>query len=394
MMVMDTAQRKFALPPLPLDAALALSRPIKAGGFGLTQAAAVSVPAYFCALSAASSAIAHLIPGDVIDQVLFDAKTQAPFAREAEVCLTTLIDAGVTHGPGGLIPSTFADLWLPGGRWSDLSRRQHCICSQLTACEFNAWFASARLKAKQRVQSASAPNAGLWLTTFPSTPELTLADEFFVLAVKHRLGLRPIEDLPAHCACGAKLSVDPQHFYSCGQLKRKAMTVRHDSVVRLLRDSFHHVGAVVHVEPRLYDTTRVRPDLDVLLPNLNLMLDVAVTHPGAPSRKSDRCLAAANDLQATKNRRYKDWALARGGMFLPFVCETHGALGHQADEVIKLLAKAASNTTLTTSVRDFMMHFRQALSVTLQRGNGLVAKMGAISARATAATAERAARLR
>jgi hypothetical protein len=43
MMVMDTAQRKFALPPLPLDAALALSRPIKAGGFGLTQAAVVSV---------------------------------------------------------------------------------------------------------------------------------------------------------------------------------------------------------------------------------------------------------------------------------------------------------------------------------------------------------------
>ena len=41
-----------------------------------------------------------------------------------------------------------------------------------------------------------------------------------------------------------------------------------------------------------------------------------------------------------------------------------------------------------------MKHFRQALSVTLQRGNGLVAKMGAINARATVATAERASRLR
>ena len=124
------------------------------------------------------------------------------------------------------------------------------------------------------------------------------------------------------------------------------------------------------------------------------MLDVAVTHPGAPSRKSDRRLAAADDLQATKNRRYKDWALARGGKFLPFVCETHGALGHQAGEVLKLLAKAASNTTLPMSVRDFTKHFQQALSVTLQRGNALVAKMGAINARATAAAAERASRLR
>ena len=45
------------------------------------------------------------------------------------------------------------------------------------------------------------------------------------------------------------------------------------------------------------------------------------------------------------------------------------------------------------SVRDFMKHTRQALSITLQRGNALVAKMGAINARATAA-AERASRFR
>ena len=41
-----------------------------------------------------------------------------------------------------------------------------------------------------------------------------MADKFFVLAVKHRLGLRPIADLLAKCACGAKLSADSQHFYS------------------------------------------------------------------------------------------------------------------------------------------------------------------------------------
>ena len=53
-MVLDTAQRKFALPsPLPDAAVLTLTQPIRSGGFGLSKAAAVSVPAYFCALSAA-----------------------------------------------------------------------------------------------------------------------------------------------------------------------------------------------------------------------------------------------------------------------------------------------------------------------------------------------------
>ena len=289
-MVLDTAQRKFALPsPLPDAAVLTLTQPIRSGGFGLSKAAAVSVPAYFCALSAASDAIMRLIPGEAA-HILTDEKMQAPFAREAGVCLTALIDAGVVHGPDGPIPSDIADFWLPDGRAADLPRRQHAICSQLAERDFNAWYATASLKAKQRFQSASATNAGSWLTTFPTTPELTMADEFFVLAVKHRLGLRPIADLPAKCTCGAKLSDDSQHFYSCGQLKRKAMTVRHDAIVRLLRDSFHHVGAVVHVEPRLYDTKRVRPDLDTLLPDVNMMLDVAVTHPGAPSPKSDLML--------------------------------------------------------------------------------------------------------
>ena len=81
---------------------------------------------------------------------------------------------------------------------------------------------------------------------------------------------------------------------------------------------------------------------------------------------------------------------ARGGKFFPFVLETHGALARQARDLLKLLAKAAAATTLTMSVPDFMKNFRQALSVTLQRGNALVAEMGALNSRTSAATAERA----
>src|SRR6185437_6369900 len=108
------------------------------------------------------------------------------------------------------------------------------------------------------------------------------------------------------------------------------MTARHDSIVRVLAQAFRQVGAVVHVEPRLYDMERLRPDLDILLPETNLMLDVAVAHPCAPSRHSKTPLAAARDLENKKNRDYKEWAEARGCKFLPFAMETLGAYGTQA----------------------------------------------------------------
>src|SRR5689334_20473450 len=89
------------------------------------------------------------------------------------------------------------------------------------------------LSKTDREWSASAKNASLWLTAFPVAPEMVMADELYLLAVKHRLGLRPMEDLPQKCSCGAVLGDDPQHFFSCRLLKRKAMTQRHDSIVRL-----------------------------------------------------------------------------------------------------------------------------------------------------------------
>jgi hypothetical protein len=395
-LVLDSVQRKFALPtPLPNAAKLTLSLPIKAGGFGLTSAAAVSIPAYFCALSEASEAILDLLPPTRATQLLFgDEKQRAPFAQEASFCLDALITADVVHGLDGPIPSTIEDFWKPGVFIAALPRRQHGISSQIVLHKFRDWFGTANLKDKQRIVSSSASKAGLWLTTYPSLPELSLVDDYFLLAVKHRLGVQPMNDLPDTCTCTANLAGDSQHFFSCKKLKRKAMTVRHDAIVRLLRDAFHHVGAVVHVEPRLYDTERVRPDLDILLPDQNVMIDVAVTHPGAPCRKTEYALAAANDLQSIKNKKYGDWATQRGGRFLPFVLETHGALGKQADAVLKLLAKVASHSSAVLSVTDFLKEFKQKLSVTLQRGNALVAKLGAVNSRAAAAAAQRASRLR
>src|SRR6185436_17880294 len=76
-----------------------------------------------------------------------------------------------------------------------------------------------------------------------------------------RLGLPVAEDLPRRCFCNADLKQDWSHFYSCGQLKRSAITTRHDRIVQCLARLFRSAGAVVHVEQRVEGTTRQRPDL-------------------------------------------------------------------------------------------------------------------------------------
>ena len=106
-----------------------------------------------------------------------------------------------------------------------------------------------------------------------------------------------------------------------------------------------------------------------------------------------RPLAAANAIESNKRRDYAAWAQERG-KFFGFVLESHGALGKGAVEVLKTLSKAAVTANLAMPPGDFLRLSKQSLSVALQRGNGLVAKMGAIQARATNAAAERASRAR
>ena len=77
-------------------------------------------------------------------------------------------------------------------------------------------------------------------------------------------------------------------------------------------------------------------------------------------------------------------ALGRGVKFLAFVVESYGALGNQAEEVLRLL-----NSTLNHSpARPFELSERaviEALSVALQRGNALISNNGCVAARARAA---------
>ena len=167
-------------------------------------------------------------------------------------------------------------------------------------------------------------------------------------------------------------------------LKRRAMTVRHDSVVRLLRDFFHQAGALVHIEPRIYETKRFRPDLDILLADTNIMIDVGITNPCAPSRTSTTALAAATTMEKAKVVEYKKFAEERGAKFFPFIIETLGAYGKETAKVLKVLAKAVFNSNID-SPSDYLVQCNRVVAVAVQRGNALVARQGAVLSRAAAA---------
>src|SRR6185436_6272455 len=111
----------------------------------------------------------------------------------------------------------------------------------------------------------------------------------------------------------------------------------------LLAQYFRRAGALVHVEPKVMGQSRVRPDLEILLPDQTLLVDVAVTHPTAASRKSTTPLAAARMIQSAKLTKYAGVAAARGGKFLAFVLESFGAFGPQALDILKILYSAMSN---------------------------------------------------
>ena len=140
------------------------------------------------------------------------------------------------------------------------------------------------------------------------------------------------------------------------------------------------MGAVVHVEPRIFDTNRLRPDLDILFADQHILVDVTVVHPASPSRTSRVELAAATAAEAVKTRQYSEMASLNSAKLLAFAVESYGAFGKQAAELVQILRRAADRTLMLTSMSgDYAI---QALAVALQKGNCHVIRAGAIAARA------------
>jgi hypothetical protein len=195
-------------------------------------------------------------------------------------------------------------------------------------------------------KAVSAPRAWAWKNVVPMTQDTDMCDEHYRIAARMNLRLPPIDgmdSLPDDCPlCNKKdaIRTDWWHFLTCIKVKPRELTARHDEVVNVLYRSALLMGIQAMREPaHLHSDDGRCPDLQLVLPGRNIITDVCIPHPLAPSgvksRRSWTTTGAARNMQNVKHKRYKETAAQHRAELLPFCVETYGGM---APDAIKLLS--------------------------------------------------------
>ena len=235
-------------------------------------------------------------------------------------------------------------------------------------------------KDNTRMLSCRGPNAGAWISCLPSASRLLSPDEFR-LACRLRVGL-PLIDLPPYCMCGSSLAEDTTHHLSCNRMSG-SRTYRHDSVVQVLMTWAGRAGATVTHEPQhLFVSSNRRADILVVLGPLRFLVDVVITHPASPSYLNGPMATHSSPLVVAKSREtlkrnsYSHLQSQSSAAFIPFACETYGAIGPSAHEFAKRLALHAAQFT-KWSYTAFLRELLSDVGIAIQRGNVLLCSNGA-----------------
>ena len=303
------------------DVALSsLSMPIRFGGFGLRNCYTVSPYAYWGSFAQVAASFQSL-----------------PSANSTYLLELSRIHTIILNRMGGGVtfefpPSaadalvTYTDAPVPG--------LQKCITAKAESQHRALQIAHYTDEDKARVTSCSSKNAGAWLTALPSAEfGWTLSDEEFLIAARIRMGLPPHDRLPPVCACGFSRADMPSHCLSCIPSAGASVTHRHDLVKNVLAYWARIAGAAVEIEPRnLFAGSNMRPDLLIHLGCTRYLLDVVISHPLAPShvRHAQRPLGTAASAENRKRRAYGRLPAGVGANFVPFSCESFGAIGECA----------------------------------------------------------------
>jgi len=253
------------------------------------------------------------------------------------------------------------------------------------------------------------PSTSAWLSMPPlsSEPGYRMRDEEYRLAIRHRLGQLPFDDLRSEYCVGCancnnempSLLVDPDHAHSCCLQKGVSLKRRHDDLKQVLAELARSCGYSVEVEPLFpavrdiisYDPSTgqqakvERPvlehgDLLLVRGSTRELIDVTVARPNcltllrgsAANGAHMRPLVAAAQAEERKHTTYDAECARHGWKMVPFAMESLGAKGVEATQ---LLLRMASHS-LDKSPAAFMEHADRRLSACLQIGNAHVAVQG------------------
>jgi hypothetical protein len=328
------------------------SLPLRSGtGLGVTDATIINAPAYIASLAAA----ANTLQCSTIPPPPTPANNPTLFADIA----TTLAHLKA-HTPQPFheaFPQVTADFFRfyavggAGNRYVDKFQRAitHEV-ETLRALSLQQQNLTPAYRAA--IASSSSKYAAAVISTYPSpnTPDARA----FTLSCLHRTQQSPVPfDLSPtfHCLCGVVLRNEPWHILPCQALARTSTfndNWRHHACVRDLVALCKVLGAVPRREPRnLAPFAPLEgPDIRVRLGPDLLLLDFSCTHAYSATHinagRAFNRTSVFQHISTEKHATYDDIADYHGAVFVPFLANTHGALGPEAIEFCKLLATYAS----------------------------------------------------
>lgn len=113
------------------------------------------------------------------------------------------------------------------------------------------------------------------------------------------------------------------------------------------------------------------PDLEVGSAGWSALIDVSVVHSSAPSA-GGRVDGAVAERAAGKGAKYDRAVLMSGASVkVPFVVESHGAVGEGAEVFIAELASRCTDYTFE-DYTDVYHRFKDMVAIAVQRGHGLL----------------------
>jgi hypothetical protein len=195
------------------------------------------------------------------------------------------------------------------------------------------------------------------------------------------LRLPPIDGmdaLPDDCPlCNKKDAIrnDQLHFLGCVKVRGVA-TARHDEVLNVLYRSALMMGVQAVREPAgLHSTDGRCPDLQLVLPGRNILTDVCITHPLAPSSVKNgvswATLGSAKGLQGVKRSKYRQTAARHHAELLPFCVETYGGMAPDAVKLLSAMAAMGDEQLGMWPRHVVVRHLIGSVATSVQRGNAV-----------------------
>ena len=367
------------------DAAqVSINLPIRHGGIGLRSMQRVAPAAFVSSLSLSASDVRPLLEKNRLDAT----PSVHPTARGLVSAFGSLLAEGVTTDKVNICQDkpTAAEFWTQQ-QSEPTAHLQKLLSHAIDDAHAARQFASASESDRARLNSTSAPGAGLWLCAVPTTSELFLPDHAFRIALRLRLGLPTQSDLPRRCTCGASLlptatSANTAHFLTCHHQTSTSGRTRHDWVVKRLVSHARRAGLPTYYEPYYVDT---RPDGEIYYPDQQEWFDVSVIHPAAASyvrQASQQQLYAAGVREKAKVAKHGSNARSQHASIVPVVFESYGAFGECAKGFISRIVAYISEATLSgASAAEERQLISQEIAIAIQSGNALMIRKGAMHAR-------------